>query len=191
VDVNPEHVESFATPAEFCAWLEAHHKSSAQLWLKIFKRSSGIPSLSWEEAVIEALAWGWIDGLKKSDDDKAYFQRFTPRTRKSGWSKKNRGHVETLIASGRMQRAGLEAVEAAKADGRWDAAYAGSSTMEFPPAFLDALSANKPAEAFFNTLNKTNLFSIYYRLHTAKTGKTRQNWTERIIDMLARGETFH
>tara|TARA_R110000868_G_scaffold2384_6_gene17717 strand:+ start:26397 stop:26972 length:576 start_codon:yes stop_codon:yes gene_type:complete len=191
MDIDHDNAESFATPAEFCAWLEANHASAPELWLKMFKRASGIPSVTWEEAVIEALAWGWIDGLKKSHDEVAYFQRFTPRKAKSGWSKKNCGHVERLIAEGRMQAPGLEAVEAAKADGRWEVAYAGSSQMEIPREFLDALAADASAEAFFKTLNKANLFAIYHRLHTARTEPTRQKRTETILAMLARGEKFH
>ena len=191
MDIDHDNVESFATPAEFCGWLEANHASSTQLWLKIFKRSSGIPSLTWEEAVIEAIAWGWIDGLKKSHDARAYFQRFTPRTKRSGWSKKNCGHAETLIATGRMQAPGLAAVEAARSDGRWDVAYAGSAEMEIPADFLEALAANEPAAVFFKTLNKANLFAIYHRVHTARTPQTRQNRIAAIIGRLARGEAFH
>ncbi len=191
MEVNTDNIKSFDNPAEFCAWLKANHASSKELWLKIFKKSSGIPSVTWEEAVIEAIAWGWIDGLKKSHDEKAYFQRFTPRTKKSGWSKKNQGHAESLIKNGRMQKSGLKEVEAAKSDGRWEAAYTGSSDMEFPKDFLEILAGNNAAEIFFKTLNRTNLYSIYHRIHTAKSPQTRQNRIDKIMGMLARGEKFH
>lgn len=191
MDVNPDNVESFETPEDFCRWLKEHHADEDELWLKIFKKSSDTKSVTWTEAVVEAIAWGWIDGLKKSNDDHSYFQRFTPRAKSSGWSKKNRGHAETLIENGRMQKPGLREVEAAKSDGRWGAAYAGSSELEIPEDFLEALAKNKKAEKFYKTLNRTNLYSIYHRLKTAKKRETRRNRMEKIIAMLARGDKFH
>jgi len=191
MDVNLDRVKSFKTPEEFCEWLGVNHAKEKELWLKIFKKASKIPSVNWEDAVIEAIAWGWIDGIKKSCDESAYFQRFTPRRKASGWSKRNCNHAENLIGAGRMQEAGLKLVDAAKADGRWQAAYAGSAEMEIPEDFLKALSANKDAEAFFGTLNRANLFAIYHRLHNAKKPQTRQNRMEKILGMLARGEKFY
>lgn len=191
MDVNLDKVASFDTPAAFCGWLEENHATETELWMKIYKKSAKLPSINWEEAVIEALAWGWIDGLKKSHDALSYFQRFTPRTKTSGWSKKNCGHAERLIQNGLMRPSGLREVEKAKSDGRWDSAYAGSSDMEIPEDFLVALAANSTANAFYKTLNRANLFAIYHRLHSAKKPQTRQSRMDKIIDMLARGEKFH
>lgn len=182
---------SFATPQQFWDWLHQNHATEPEIWLKIFKKSSNIPSVDWEQAVVVALAWGWIDGQKKSCDETAYLQRFTPRTKKSGWSKKNRDHAEKLILQGQMQEPGLAAVERAKVSGQWDAAYAGSSNMEIPADFLQALSGNEQAQAFYNTLDRANLFSIYYRLQSAKKPQTRQDRMRKIIDRLSRGEKFH
>jgi uncharacterized protein YdeI (YjbR/CyaY-like superfamily) len=191
MDVNSDKVKCFPTPKKFRDWLKANHAKENEVWLKLFKKGSDTPSITWEESVMEAIAWGWIDGLKKSHDEKAYFQRFTPRTKTSGWSKTNRDHAENLIKGGRMQRPGMKEVDAAKSDGRWESAYAGPSKMEIPKDFLDALAGNKKAEKFFKTLNRTNLYSIYHRLHTAKKPETRQNRMDKIIEMLARGEKFH
>ena len=116
MDVNMDRVEHFTTPDEFCVWLSAHHAQAPELWIKIYKKASKIPSINWEEAVIEALAWGWIDGIKKSCDQASYFQRFTPRRARSNWSQKNCDHVETLVKAGRMQQPGLAQVAAAKAE---------------------------------------------------------------------------
>jgi len=191
MEIDPNKIESFAKPAEFFAWLKENHATEKELWLKIFKKTSNVASITWEEAVIEAIAWGWIDGLKKSCDATAYFQRLTPRSKRSSWSKRNCGHAENLIANGRMKAAGLKEVERAKSDGRWDAAYAGSADMVIPEDFLVELSVNKRANAFYKTLNRANLFAIYHRLHSAKTTKTRQNRMDKIIAMLERGEKFH
>ncbi len=191
MDVNFDNVKSFKTPDEFCDWLKVNHAEKKELWLKIFKKASKIPSVNWEEAVIEAIAWGWIDGIKKTCDETAYFQRFTARRKASGWSKRNCNHAENLIETGRMQEAGQAQVDAAKADGRWQSAYAGSAEMEIPEDFLKALAANRDAEVFFGTLNRANLFAIYHRLHSAKKPQTRKNRMDKILTMLARGEKFH
>ena len=191
MEVDPKKVENFETSGQFADWLKRHHADEKEVWLKIFKTSSNSASITWTEAVIEAIAWGWIDGLKKSNDEESYFQRFTPRATSSGWSKRNCKHAEALIESGRMEKPGRREVEAAKSDGRWDAAYAGSAEMEIPEDFLEELSRNKKAEKFYKTLNRTNLYSIYHRLKTAKKEETRQNRMSKIIDMLSRGETFH
>lgn len=190
MDVNLDRVECFETSTEFCTWLEQHHAQAPELWLKIYKKASKIPSIDWEQAVIAALAWGWIDGIKKTCDKTAYYQRFTPRRARSNWSQKNCVHVENLIKSGRMQAPGLVHVDAAKADGRWDAAYAGSATMEIPADFLAALAANPEAQAFYETLTRSNVLAIYHRLHSAKRVQTRQDWMAKILEMLARGEKF-
>lgn len=124
---NKNRIKAFQTPAKFYAWLEDHHATETELWLKIYTKSSGLKTITWQEAVIEALCWGWIDGIKKPLDEKSYLQRFTPRRAKSTWSKRNREHVERLLAQNRMREPGLLHVREAKADGRWDAAYPPSS----------------------------------------------------------------
>lgn len=180
---------SFATPKDLSVWLAANHDQSTELWIRLYKVKSGIPSVTWEQAVIEALAWGWIDGVKKSLDADSWLQRFTPRRARSNWSQKNCGHVERLIAEGRMQPAGLAQVEAAKADGRWDTAYAGQSSFEVPAEFLVELNKNAAAKAMFDTLNRQNLFAIYHRLLSAKKPETKQRRMNKMIAQLARGET--
>lgn len=156
--------------------------------MKIHKVSLGIPSLPWGEAIVEALAWGWIDGIKKASDPSSWFQRFTPRTRRSRWSQANRAHAERLIAEGRMRDAGLRAVDAAKADGRWDSAYAGSADMVFPSAFLAAIAANEIAQATFDGLTRAQLYPFFYRFRTAKREVTRDRLMAGMIETLSRGE---
>ncbi|MGH1330913.1 MAG: YdeI/OmpD-associated family protein [Paracoccaceae bacterium] len=190
MDVNPDKIESFATPADFCAWLAENHRREDELWLKIYKKGSGRASVDWQEAVIEALAWGWIDGIKKSHDESAYFQRFTPRRKKSVWSQKNRAHVEALIESGRMQAAGQAHVDAAKADGRWDAAYSLTQVVEFPPYFLEALEGDARAKATFATLSKSARHAIHYSLTSAKRPETQQKRMVRIFEALGQGKPF-
>ncbi len=188
LDVNLDRVETFESPAEFRDWLAQNHAQAPEIWLKIYKKASKIPSIDWEQAVIEAIAWGWIDGIKKSCDRRSYYQRFTPRRARSNWSQKNCDHAENLIVKGRMQAPGLADVSAAKADGRWDAAYAGSATMEIPADFLAALADNPKARAFYETLNRSSIFVIYHRLHSAKRPQTRADRMAKLLDMLARGE---
>ena len=136
---------AFATPEDWAAWLADHHASSTEVWLRIYKKSSGIPSIDWGQAVIEALAWGWIDGVKKSVSETEWAQRFTPRKPGSAWSRTNRSHAEKLIAEGRMRPAGLAHVAVAQANGRWESAYAGSRTAEMPEDFLQALAEGPQA----------------------------------------------
>lgn len=188
---NKSRMHPFESPAAFRDWLEVNHASEPELWLKIFKKDSGQKTISWSEAVVEALCWGWIDGVKKSFDDKVYLQRFTPRRKGSNWSKRNREHAERLIAEGRMQEAGLRHVRAAQSDGRWQSAYAPASEMTVPDDFLAALEQRPDAKAFFETLNRQNLYSIAYRLRTAKKPETRQNRFEKLLKMLENGEKTH
>ena len=161
-------IRAFENSATFWQWLELNHALESELWLKIFKKNSGQKTINWEEAVIEALCWGWIDGIKKSFDEQAYLQRFTPRRKGSNWSKRNREHAERLIAEGRMQESGMIQVCAVQADGRWEAAYAPPSEMKTPDDFLAALEQRPTAKAFFETLNRQNHYAIAYRLQTAK-----------------------
>lgn len=179
----------FATPQDWRDWLETNHATTPELTLKLYKKASGIPSITWEEAVIEALAFGWIDGVKRPGDDTFWLQRFTPRRPRSGWSQKNRTHVERLIAEGRMTPAGLAQVQAAKADGRWDAAYAGGKDAQVPQDFLDALTAE--AARTYATLNAQNRFAITYRLTTAKRPETRAKRLADFVAMLERGERLY
>lgn len=185
----PQH--AFETPAALDAWLAEHHATKSELWVRIFKKDSGTPSVTWNDCVVVSLVWGWIDGQKKSLDDVSFLQRITPRRAKSNWSKKNREHAERLIAEGRMKPAGLVHVEAARADGRWDEAYAGSAEMVIPDDFMKAVLANAEANAFFRTLNRANLFAIYHRVHTAKRPETRAKRISDIVAKLERGEKFH
>ena len=164
---------TFDTPKALNCWLEANHASEAELLVKLYKKSSGIPSISWNELVIECLCWGWIDGVKKSLDAQSYVQRITPRKARSNWSKRNTEHVERLIEEGRMQEAGLVQVRAAKADGRWDAAYKVSDIC-VPEDFLAALAQNPKAKAFYQTLTKSNCYVIALALTSAKKPETRE-----------------
>ena len=184
---DPAKAVAFVSPEELGQWLRANHAREEELWIKIFKKHTGIPSIDWGQVVIEVLCWGWIDGLKKSIDDEAYLQRITPRRPRSSWSKRNREHAERLIRQGRMQEPGLAQVRAAKADGRWEKAYA-TSEMEVPADFLAAVQAEPKAKQFFDTLNKTGRFPIALGLTTAKRPETRQRRFDKFLDMLIRGE---
>lgn len=183
-------VKHFEDAAAFEAWLEKN-ASTAGLWLKIAKKGSGIASVTYAEALDVALCHGWIDGQKKGLDEAFFLQRFTPRRPRSLWSKINIGHAERLIAAGRMRAGGLKEIEAAKADGRWDAAYAGASTMEVPPELAAALAKNRKAQAFFDTLDKTNRYAVCWRVQTAVKAETRAARAEKLVAMLARGEKIH
>lgn len=182
---------AFQDAAGLSAWLASHHGRSSELWVRIFKKGSGERSVTWADCVIEAIRFGWIDGRKQPLDEASFLQRLTPRKPGSNWSARNRDHATRLIAEGRMTPAGLAHVEAARADGRWDNAYEGSATMTIPQDFLDALEAMPAAKAFFQTLDRKNLFPIYYRLHTAKRPETRDRRLAQILAQLDRGERFH
>ena len=182
---------AFERPEDLAGWLSEHHASSRELWVRIYKAGSGQRSVTWTECVVEAIRFGWIDGLKRPDDEHSYLQRLTPRRKGSSWSAKNREHADRLMAEGRMTPAGIAHVEAARADGRWNAAYKGSATMVIPQDFLDALAALPEAEAFYRTLDRQNLYPIYYRLQTAKRPETRARRMQLILAQLLRGERFH
>jgi uncharacterized protein YdeI (YjbR/CyaY-like superfamily) len=182
---------AFATQAAFDTWLKKEGARSSGIWLKLARKASGIASISQQEAIETALCHGWIDGQLDKCDDQYWLVRFTPRQAKSKWSQKNRSKAEALIAAGRMQPAGLQQVNLAKADGRWDAAYAPQSSSEVPADLIAALSRNKKAKAFFATLNRSNLYAILYRLHEAKKPETRARRLATFIGMLERGETLH
>jgi len=184
-------IMSCTSSAEFRAWLRDNHSQSDGIWLRVYKKNSGVASVTYAEALDQVLCFGWIDGQKKPYDDQSWLTRFTPRRPKSGWSRINTQHAQRLIESGEMAPAGLKEVNAAKADGRWKAAYDSFGKAVVPDDFLKELGRNRKAKAFFATLNKTNLYSIVYRLQTAKKSETRERWKQRIIQMLERGEKFH
>lgn len=182
---------TFASSSIWRTWLAENHAVSDGIWLRFFKKGSGVETVTYAEALQEALCFGWIDGQRQTFDSQSYLQKFTPRRPKSGWSKINVGHAERLIANGRMTPAGLRAIEAAKGDGRWDRAYDSPGRMGVPEDFLKALAKHNRAKTFFDKLDRVNRFSICYRLQTAKTAETREKRMTAIIDMLKRGERFH
>ncbi len=184
-------VLAFASPTEWDAWLAVHGATSRGLWIKIAKTSAGVATVSKAKAVETALMHGWIDGQIDAFDSRFWLTRFTPRSAKSKWSQNNCATVERLIAAARMRPAGLAAVDAAKADGRWGAAYAPQSRAEVPHDLDAALNANQEAKAFFATLKGANRYAVLYRIHDAKTARTRAARVDRFVAMLARGETLH
>jgi uncharacterized protein YdeI (YjbR/CyaY-like superfamily) len=159
--------------------------------VRLYKAGSGIASVTWEDCVVVALCHGWIDSKKQSDGPEAWLQRLTPRKKGSGWSQRNRAHVERLIAAGEMTEAGMAEVRTAQADGRWDAAYAGSKTMEIPADFIAALEGHPVAAATFAGLNRQNLFAIYHRLHVAPSPEARARRVAKLIATLEAGKTFN
>lgn len=184
---DPAKIKAFITPKELGTWLKMNHATESELWIKIFKKHTGIPSVTWDDVVIESLCWGWIDGIKKSIDAQIYIQRITPRKARSNWSKRNRDHAERLMAEDRMTESGLVHIRAAKADGRWQNAYS-ISEMNVPEDFLVALESNPKAKAFFETLNKSNRYTIAYGLISAKKPETRLKRFEKFMSMLLHEE---
>ena len=182
---------AFKSFADFRDWLAANHNESDGIWLRIYKKHSGKTSITYAEALDQALCVGWIDGQKKTHDENSWLQKFTPRRARSGWSKVNIQHVERLTSAGLMAQAGLKAVEAAKADGRWQTAYDSPRNATPPEDFLKALGKDKKATAFFETLNKANIYAIVYRLQTAKKPETRTRRMQTILAMLNQGKKFH
>lgn len=176
---------SFSSRDELAAWLRAGHAASSELWVRIFKKGSGRPSVTWEDCVVVALAWGWIDGQRRSLDEESFLQRLTPRRPRSTWSRRNREHAERLIAEGIMEPPGLAQVAAVRADGRWERAYAGSADMVFPEDFLLALREVPAAQASFATLSRAELFSIYHGVQTAKRADTRARRIASAVKALA------
>jgi uncharacterized protein YdeI (YjbR/CyaY-like superfamily) len=181
----------FESKKNWADWLAKQHDKSTGLWLKLSKKGTGIPSVTYEEALDVALCYGWIDGQKGSFDDKYWLQKFTPRGPKSIWSKINTGKTDRLIASGEMKPAGLKAIELAKQDGRWAAAYESQKVISVPEDFQAALDKNKKAKDYFATLNSANRYSFLFRIQTAKQAETRARQISQFVEMLARGEKFH
>jgi uncharacterized protein YdeI (YjbR/CyaY-like superfamily) len=184
-------IMSFETQQNWEAWLKEHHADSKGLWLKIAKKDTGIPSVSYAEALESALCYGWIDGQKASFDDTYWLQKFTPRGPKSMWSQVNCDKVTVLMASGRMQPAGIRQVELARADGRWEAAYEPQSKITIPEDFQRELDNNQEAKEFFSTLNSVNRYAILFRIQTAKKPETRSARIQKFIEMLAKNEKIH
>ena len=188
---DEREIKFFDTASKFEAWLKKNHSSSKGVWLHFYKKGSGVKSLNHAGALDVALCYGWIDAVANKYDDTSYLQRFTPRRPKSIWSKKNIDNTNRLIEAGKMKASGLKAIEEAKADGRWEAAYDSPTNSTIPPDFLKALKKDKTAYKFFKTLNKTNTFAITWRLQTAKKPETREKRMKTILAMLAEGKAFH
>jgi len=189
----PRTIKAFKTAAAFETWLRANHARESEIWLRVYKKGSGKPSISIAEALDVALCWGWIDAIRKSLDAESYLQRYTPRRSKSIWSQVNRDHVARLTAAGRMQPPGQRQVDAAKADGRWEAAYApirGMTEASLPDDLRSAIDASPRARKTFDTLGRMNLFSLVFRTNNMKTPAGRARQIARLVAMLERGESI-
>lgn len=190
---NPRKIKSFRSEAAFETWMKGNHARETEIWLKIHKKGSGLPSVTLAQALDVALCWGWIDGIRKSFDDTSYLQRYTPRRARSIWSQINRDHVARLTAAGRMTAHGQRQVDAAKADGRWDAAYApirSASEASLPDDLRAAIEASPQARKTFKTLGRMNLFALGFRTNNMKTPAGRARKIAELVAMLARGETI-
>ena len=190
---DPRKIKSFRTEASFEAWMKTHHDRETELWLRIYKKGAGVPTVVHAQALDVALCWGWIDGIRKSFDKESFLQRYTPRRPRSLWSQINRDHVARLTAAGRMTAHGQRQVDAAKADGRWDAAYApirSASEAGIPDDLRAAIEANPRARKTFRMLGRMNLFALAFRTRNMKTPAGRARKIEELVAMLARGETI-
>ena len=186
-----EPIRLFTTQAAWFAWLEKNHRGSSGLWLRLGKKGSGLRSINYAEALEVALCYGWIDGQKRGESENAWLQRFLPRSAKSIWSKINRDKAGALIASGRMKVVGLEAVEAAKKDGRWDAAYDSPKGATVPEDLQAALKASPRALEFFHVLDCANRYAVLFRIQTVKRAETRARKIREFVEMLERRERIH
>lgn len=191
IQVDPARTREFSDAASFAKWLEQHHDSADEVWVRIFKVRSGLPSITPKEAIDICLCWGWIDAVRKGLDQTSYLQRYTPRGRKSIWSKVNVGNVERLIAEGRMTPHGMAHVDAAKAHGRWDRAYGGSKDLVLPAELIAAIEAEPAAKAMLDKLSAQNRFALAFRIHNLKTEAGRKKKIAEFVAMLARGETIY
>jgi len=190
---DPTKIRNFPTEAAFAAWMKANHGRETEIWLKIYKKGSGVPTVTNAQALDVALCWGWIDGLRKTFDAEAFLQRYTPRRARSLWSQINRDHVARLTAAGRMTPHGQKQVDAARADGRWEAAYApmrSASDATIPADLRAAIDASPRARKVFRTLGRQNLFALAFRTNNMKTPAGRARKIEALVAMLARGETI-
>ena len=189
--VNPEAVHEFTTVKALEAWYRKNHTTAPEMWIKIHKKGSGLPSVTNVEGFEVALCWGWIDAIRKPFDDKSFLQRYTPRGRKSVWSTRNQDIVKRLTDEGRMQPSGQAQIDAARADGRWDRAYDGSARMVFPTDLLAAIEAEPAALELFQKLNAQNRFALAFRIHNLKTAAGREKKVASFVEMLKRGETIY
>ena len=190
---DARRVKTFENEAAFEAWLAAHHDTEPEVWIKIHKKSSGLASVTPAQALDVVLCWGWIDGIRKAFDERSFLQRYSPRGRKSMWSQINREHVARLVTAGRMTPQGQRVVDAAKADGRWDAAYApmrDTTAATVPGDLRAAIEANMRAQRTFRSLSKQNLFALAFRTNAMKTPAGRAKKIVELVAMLARGETI-
>jgi uncharacterized protein YdeI (YjbR/CyaY-like superfamily) len=193
INPDPDKIRSFRTEAAFESWLRKNHARETEVWVRIYKKNSGVPSITPAEALDVVLCWGWIDGIRKSFDDESFLQRYTPRRGKSIWSQINREHVARLTAAGRMTEHGQRQVDAARADGRWEAAYAplrSASKDTIPPDLRAAIEASPRARKIFRTLGRRNLFALAFRTNNMKTPAGRAKKIAALVAMLERGETI-
>ena len=184
-------VVAFASQAEWAGWLDEHHAAAPGVWLRIAKKGAAEPTVSYQDALEAALCYGWIDGQKRPFDATYWLQRFTPRSPRSRWSKRNTDLAERLIAQGKMRPAGLREVELARSDGRWEAAYAGQRTASVPPDLERELARRPRARAFFESLDSANRYAILYRLDEAKRPETRARRLDTFLAMLETGQKLH
>ncbi len=191
VQINPAKVREFKDFESFYDWLGAHHHSEDEVWIRTHKVNSGLASITPKEAIDVVLCWGWIDGVRKGLEDKSFLQRYSPRGKKSIWSKINVDNVARLIKEGRMTESGLRQVDAAKADGRWDRAYASGKDMKIPDDLQAAIDAEPKAKETLATLSAQNRFALAFRTHNMKTEAGRKKKIETFVEMLKRGETIY
>lgn len=190
---NPNNIRSFRSLEAFETWLSKHHASAAEVWIKIYKKDSGKATITTTQAIDVCLCWGWIDGIRKGLDEEAFLQRYTPRRAKSVWSQINRDNVARLIAEGRMTEHGMRHVEAAKIDGRWDAAYASQRNVteaSLPEDLRAAIEADAGALATLRRLGRADLFSLVFRINAVKTPAGRVRKIKALVELLANGEAF-
>lgn len=191
VEVDPAKIREFKTLDDFYSWLGKHHDKEREVWIKIHKVGSGLQSITPKEAIDAALCWGWVDGLRKAFDHKSFLQRYTPRGKKSLWSQINVENVARLLKQSRMTEHGLQHVDAAKADGRWNRAYRGGKEMTIPDDLLAAINAEPKAKKMLQQLNAQNRFALAFRVHNMKTEAGRGKKIETFVEMLKRGETIY
>lgn len=184
-------IVEFRKQSDWTKWLAKNHDKSSGAWLRMAKKGSGLKSINHDEALDAALCYGWIDGQARSEGDTTWLQKFTPRSKRSIWSKKNRENVKRLIDSGDMRAAGLAEIERAKKDGRWDAAYDSPRTITIPDDLTSAFKKNKKAKAFFDKLDSRNRYAVLFRIHNAKRVETREKRIKQFVEMLERGEKIH
>jgi uncharacterized protein YdeI (YjbR/CyaY-like superfamily) len=191
IRATDDPIRAFPTQVEWAAWLEKNHRQAKGLWLRLAKKESKLRSITYDEALETALCYGWIDGQKRGESEKAWLQRFIPRTSKSIWSKINRDKAESLIVSGRMKAAGSEAIAVAKQNGRWDAAYDSPKAATVPEDLQAALNASPTAKVFFDGLDRANRYAILFRVQTVKKAETRARKIRQFVEMLEKGRKIH